>query len=355
VTLRKKELSKKKANRYLLKIKTDYRKVIIMKKILVLLLVLCVGVAAFTGCKKEVTGGKANVVALKGPTGMGMVKLMEDDELEKSTNDYTFRLVGAPDEIVGLITTGEVDIAAVPTNLAATLYKKTEGKIKIIANNTLGVLNIVTNGVEVTSIEDLRGKKIFATGQGTTPEYVLNYVLEQNGLTVGVDVEVEYRAEHSEVATLMAAGEAKIALLPQPFVTSVIMQNENVKIALDMTEEWEKATGEDASSLVMGSIIVRSEFLEKNKAVVDTFLSEYAASTEYVNNNIDESAALIEKFDIMKAAPAKIAIPECNITYIDGSEMKSVTSGFLEVLFKANPKAVGGELPDEDFYYEGGK
>ncbi|MDF2821970.1 MAG: transporter substrate-binding protein [Clostridiales bacterium] len=243
-----------------------------MKKILVLLLILCVGVAAFTGCKKEVTGGKANVVALKGPTGMGMVKLMEDDELEKTTNDYTFRLVGAPDEIVGLITTGEVDIAAVPTNLAATLYKKTEGKIKIIANNTLGVLNIVTNGVEVTSIEDLRGKKIFATGQGTTPEYVLNYVLEQNGLTVGVDVEVEYRAEHSEVATLMAAGEAE--------------QNENVKIALDMTEEWEKATGEDASSLVMGSIIVRSEFLEKNKAVVDSFLKEYSASTEYVNNRM---------------------------------------------------------------------
>ncbi|MBK5242290.1 MqnA/MqnD/SBP family protein [Clostridium sp.] len=326
-----------------------------MKKVMALVVVLFIGFTGFTGCSKEEVGKKANIVALKGPTGMGMVKLMEDDELGKTKNDYTFSLSGAPDEVVGMITTGQVDIAAVPTNLAATLYKKTEGKIKIIANNTLGVLYIVTNGVEITKIDDLRGKKIYATGQGTTPEYVLNYVLEQNGLIVGKDVEVEYRAEHSEVATLMAAGEIEIALLPQPFVTSVLMQNKDVKIALDMTKEWETVSGENPSALVMGSIIVRTEFLEKNKAVVDSFLEEYAMSTEYVNNNIDESAALIEKFDIMKAAPAKIAIPKSSITFIDGSEMKSMTSGFLEVLFKANPKSVGGELPDEDFYYEGKK
>ncbi|MGK0466455.1 ABC transporter substrate-binding protein [Clostridium sp.] len=323
-----------------------------MKKVMALVLVLFIGVIGFTGCAKEEIGKKANVVALKGPTGMGMVKLMEDDELGKTKNDYTFSLSGAPDEVVGMITTGQVDIAAVPTNLAATLYKKTEGKVKIIANNTLGVLYIVTNGVEITKTSDLRGKKIYATGQGTTPEYVLNYVLEQNGLIVGKDVEVEYRAEHSEVATLMAAGEIEIALLPQPFVTSVLIQNKDVKIALDMTKEWENVSGENPSALVMGSIIVRTEFLEKNKAVVDSFLKEYAASTEYVNNNVDESAALIEKFDIMKSAPAKIAIPKSSITYIGGSEMKSMTSGFLEVLFKANPKSVGGELPDEDFYYE---
>jgi NitT/TauT family transport system substrate-binding protein len=326
-----------------------------MKKVMALVLVLFIGVTGFTGCTKEAAQGKANVVALKGPTGMGMVKLMEDDELGKTTNDYTFSLSGTPEEVVGMITTGQVDIAAVPTNLAATIYKKTEGKVKIIANNTLGVLYIVTNGVEITKASDLRGKKIYATGLGTTPEYVLNYVLEQNGLTVGEDVEVEYRAEHSEVATLMAAGEIEIALLPQPFVTSVLMQNKNVKIVLDMTKEWENVSGENPSALVMGSIIVRTEFLEKNKAIVDSFLKEYAASTEYVNNNIDESATLIEKFDIMKSAPAKIAIPKSSITYIDGSEMKSMTSGFLEVLFKANPKSVGGKLPDEDFYYQGKK
>ncbi|MGH4052645.1 MAG: hypothetical protein ACREVX_15155 [Clostridium sp.] len=185
-----------------------------MKKVMALVLVLFIG---FTGCKKEIVGGKANVVALKGPTGMGMVKLMEDNELGKTTNDYTFNLSGAPDEVVGMIT----------------------------------------------------------TGQGTTPEYVLNYVLEQNGLIVGKDVEVEYRAEHSEVATLMAAGEIEIALLPQPFVTSVLMQNKNVKIALDMTKEWKNVSGENPSALVMGSIIVRIEFLDKNKEVVDSFLREY--------------------------------------------------------------------------------
>ncbi len=326
-----------------------------MKKVMALLLVLFIGILGFTGCTKEVVQGKANIVALKGPTGMGMVKLMEDDELGKSINDYNFTLTGAPDEVVGMITTGQVDIAAVPTNLAATLYKKTGGKIKIIANNTLGVLYIVTNGVEITNINDLRGKTIYATGQGTTPEYILNYVLKQNGLVVGKDVKVEYKAEHSELATLVAAGKVEIALLPQPFVTSVLMQNKNVKIALDMTNEWKKVSGEKASALVMGSIIVRSEFLDKNKAVVDSFLKEYAASTEYVNNNIDKSAALIEKFDIMKTTPAKVAIPKSSITYIDGSKMKSMTSGFLDVLFKANPKSVGGELPDENFYYQGKK
>lgn len=295
-----------------------------------------------------------NVAGLKGPTAMGMVKLMEDAEAETTTNTYKFTLAGAPDELTGKIVQGEFDIACVPTNLAATLYKKTEGKVQLAALNTLGVLYIVENGETIQSVEDLRGKTIWATGAGATPEFALNYILEQNGLTVGTDVTVEYKTEHAELAQALAADQAQIALLPQPFVTSVLTQNDTVRVALDLTAEWDKAT-DGASSLTMGCVIVQKQFAEENPEALKAFMDEYAASVTYVNDaaNLEAAAALCEKFDIIKAAVAQKALPACNIVFVTGEEMKSTTAGFLEVLFNANPASVGGVLPDDGFYYLG--
>jgi NitT/TauT family transport system substrate-binding protein len=304
--------------------------------------------ATSSAAAKEKTTLK--VAALKGPTGLGMLKLMSDNDAKTAANNYQFTIVTAPDEIVSKISSGEIDVAAVPTNLAATLYNKTSGKIQLAALNTLGVLSIVTNGETITSIKDLKGKTIVTSGQGAIPEYALNYILKQNGLEVGKDVKVEYKAEHSEVATLAISGKAKIVMLPEPFVTQVTTKATTAKVALDITKEWDKVVN-SKSVLTMGCLIVRKDFAEKNKDAFNKFLDEYKASAAYTNSSAEAAAALSEKYDIMPAAVAKKAIPNCNIVYIDGTELKSKTADFLNVLYQANPKSVGGKIPGEDFYY----
>ncbi|MBQ8338370.1 MAG: ABC transporter substrate-binding protein [Oscillospiraceae bacterium] len=292
---------------------------------------------------------KVNVAVLKGPTALGMLKLMEDNNNKTATNDYKFEVFSAADQLVPNIVNKSIDIAAVPTNLAATLYKKTEKNVSIIAVNTLGVLSIVTNGEEISSVADLKGKTIYATGKGSTPEYALNYILEKNGLKVGEDVTVEYKGEHSELAALVISGEAKIAMLPQPFVTQVTSKNDKVKIALDLSAEWAKIG--EGSELVMGCLIVRNDFLSENKAAVDAFLSEYSASTYSANEELDETAQLAEKFSIMEAAVVSKALPYCNIVYMVGDKMKTSVSKYLNVLYTANPASIGGAVPGDDFYY----
>lgn len=293
-----------------------------------------------------------SIAALNGPTGIGMAKLIDDASNGKTANNYHISLAGAPDEINAKIINGELDIAAVPTNLAAVLYNKTNGKVQMLALNTLGVLSIVTKGEEISSIADLKGKTIYATGQGSTPEYVLNYILKKNGLTPGTDVTVEYLSEHAELATKLLAGEVSIALLPEPFVTQVQMKDKEVKIALNLTEEWDKAV-EGKSVLTMGCLIARKEFIEEHPDAIAQFLTEYEASAKYANDNTADCAKLVEKSGIIaSAAMAEKAIPNCNIVYVDGNEMKTKAQELFQVLFEANPKSIGGKLPDEDFFYQ---
>ena len=292
-----------------------------------------------------------NVAVLKGPTAIGMLKLMSDAKNEVAHNNYSFEVFTDPSLVVPEVVKGNIDIAAVPTNVAATLYQKTEKGVSVIAVNTLGVLSIVTNGESVSSIADLKGKTIYATGKGATPEYALNYILEKNGLEVGKDVFIEYKGEHSELATLVASGEVKIAMLPQPFVTTVTTANENVRIALDLSDEWAKISQVDGGQLVMGCIIVRNEFLENNKTAVNTFLNEYKHSTEYANEKHDKTGELSAEFGILDATVVTNAIPSCNIVFMRDEEMKTNVSAYLQTLYDANPQSIGGSLPDEAFYY----
>lgn len=320
----------------------------------------CGGSAASSGAESSSAAEKSSstvpektpmkIATLKGPTGMGMLKLMSDNDAKTAQSYYQFTIVGSPDEIVSKISTGEIDAASVPTNLAAVLYNKTKGKVQLAAINTLGVLSVLTNGETVSSMKDLKGKTIYASGQGSIPEYALNYILKQNGLEPGKDVKIEYKAEHAELAALVISGKAKIALLPEPFVTQVLSKNKDVKLALNITEEWEKAVN-GKSVLSMGGLLVRKDFAEKNKSAFNQFLDEYKASTAYTASNPEQTAALSEKYGIMPSAVAKKAIPNCNIVYIDGTEMKKQIPDFLKILYAANPKSVGGALPGDDFYY----
>jgi NitT/TauT family transport system substrate-binding protein len=297
-------------------------------------------------------GVEVRIGGLIGPTGMGMAYLMEMDDQGATPTKYEFTLSDAPDKVSPLLINGELDIAALPVNMASILHNKTEGEIEILAVNTLGVLYVLTKDETVASVADLKGKTIYATGQGATPEYVLRYILSQNGIDPENDVTIEFKSEHAELATLIAAGQAPIAVLPEPFVTNVVTKDPSITIALDLTKEWEAATG--GAVQTTGCIVARKEFVEAHPQVVAEFLGEYQKSAEYAAGQIDEAAALMEKFGIIpKAAVAKQAIPRCNIVYLAGSEMKTAVSKYLEVLFEANPQSVGGTLPDDSFYYAG--
>ena len=298
--------------------------------------------------------GDVNVMALKGPTAMGMVKLMGDAESgEEDGLNYQFAIAASADEVTPKLVQGEADIAAVPANLASVLYNNTEGQVQVLAINTLGVLYIVESGEQVQSVEDLRGKTIYASGKGSTPEYALNYILSENDIDPQKDVNIEWKSEHSECVAALAAQEGGIAMLPQPFVTTAQTKDESIRTALDLTEEWDKLQegGEERSSLITGVVVGRTEFVQENPQAVSDFLDLYQESVDFVNGNTEEAASLVGQYDIVTEEVALKALPECNIVYIDGDEMKEQLSGYLTVLLEQNPESVGGELPGDDFYF----
>lgn len=297
-----------------------------------------------------------NITALKGPTAMGMVQFMsEADNGELTDNNYSFTLAAAPDEVSAALAQGTTDIAAVPANLASVLYNNTEAGVEVLAINTLGVLYIVESGDTVQSVEDLRGKTIYASGKGSTPEYALNYILSQNGIDPETDVTIEWKSEHAECLSALMSEDNAIAMLPQPFVTTAQTKSDNIRVALDLTEEWDKlqADSETPSALITGVAVVRTEFAKEHPEAVAAFMEHYEDSVNFVNSNTADAAELIGSYDIVPAAVAEKALPACNIVYIAGDEMKEKLSGYLNVLFEQNPKAVGGSVPGDDFYYAG--
>ena len=270
---------------------------------------------------------------LNGPTGMGAAKLLADSDAGETVNHYEYAIGSDPStDIVPKLNNGELDIAAVPTNLAATLYNKA-GSIRLLALNTLGVLHILENGDTVHSMADLAGKTIYSINQGTNTEYVLNYLLEESGLTPGEDVTIEWKTSE-EVTALMASGGIDLCMLPVPAATSVMMQNADVRDAI-----------------TMGCVVARSDFVEEHPEAVDAFLTEYTASIAYVNEHPEEAAALVEQYGIVpKAAVAKAAIPQANMVCLTGDELKGI-SDYYEVLYAADPTSIGGAIPDDNFYY----
>lgn len=294
-----------------------------------------------------------NFYVLSGPTGIGAANLKDRAEKGQTEINYNINIVKEPTEIVAKISKKEADIAAIATNLAAKIYNTTNGAVTVLAVNTLGVLNVVTPaGVEVKSLADLKGKKVYTTGAGSNPEYIINYLLEKNNIDKKKDIELEFKAEGTELLTVWATDPDAIIIAPQPVATSLTIQNQGAKIAIDLTKEWEKVG--DTSALMQGCVVVRNEFLQKNPETVKKFLDEYKASVDAANNDLDTTAALCESYGIVaKAAIAKKAIPNCNLCFIKGSEMKTKLSGYLAVMFAADKTSVGGKLPADDFYYAG--
>lgn len=324
-----------------------------MKKLLALVLSLILVVSAFVSCAPKETvlpDVTVRLAGMKGPTTMGLVKLLDDNAEGLTKVKYDFSLKGAADEIVPLITKGELDIAAVPANVASVLYNKTNGAVSVLAINTLGVLYVVERGESVHSVADLKGKTIYATGKGTTPEFSLRHVLKANNIDPDKDVTLEFMGEATEVVAKLSQKPGAIAMLPQPYVTVASSKITDLSLRLDLNAEWNKVSAD--SKMVTGVVIARNEFIEQYPETVKAFLDEYKASVEFVNSDNAAAAELIAEIGIVEKAPiAQKALPYCNITFIEGDELKTSLSGYLKVLYENNPASVGGALPQENFYY----
>ena len=322
-----------------------------MKKLTSLLLSAALMISLLAcGASAAKTESGVRIAGLKGPTTMGLVNLLDMERSGKASQHYDLQLYGAADEIVPKLIKGELDMAAIPANLAATLYQKTNGGIQVMAVNTLGVLYVVEKGDSIHSFADLKGRTILSTGKGTTPEYVLRYLLTKNGLDPDKDVKIEYYSEASEVTAQMAASKKDaIAVLPQPYVTAAQLKDSSLRVVLDLTKEWNKVCD---TQLITGVTVVRTEYAKENPDIVANFLRDYEKSIKAAQTDVAGTAALCEETGVVaKKAIAQKALPQCNIVYRVGDEMKADVNAYLKVLYDASPAAVGGKLPDANFYY----
>ena len=292
--------------------------------------------------------------SLKGPTTMGLVKLMSEADAGRGKQDYRVTMYGAPEELLDRVVKGEFDVSMLPSNLPAVLYNKlkgSDGQVQVAAINTLGVLELVQSGDSIKSIADLKGKTIYSVGKGGSPEYTLDYFLKSSGLDPATDVNIQFKSEATEVAAVLAAKPDAIGLLPQPFATVVKVKNPAIHTAVSFTDEWAKLTS--GSQAVSGVVVVNKLWAEKHRAAFNDFLTDYEASTKFTVTNPAESADLIFKAGITPSAEIALkALPACNITYIEGTKLKSLLNGYLKVLFDAEPASVGGTMPGDDLYYQ---
>lgn len=337
------------------------------KKMISALMVLAMSFSLLAGCGKsenkneaenesvseeaDAPAAQVRIGALKGPTSMGLVRLMEKQENGETENEYSFTMEATADVLLPSVISGDLDIVLVPANVASVLYNKTEGNVSVIDINTLGVLYMVSADTSVSQMDYLKGRTIYLTGKGTTPDFVLQYLLAKNNIDLS-EVTLEYKSESTEVAAVLAENPEAVGLLPQPYVTALQIQNPDIVSVLDMTAQWEAVQGEGGSMLVTGVTVVRNEFLEQNPEAVKKFLEDHKESAQYANENVEAAAQLVANYGIVEKAPvAQKAIPLCNITYIDGEDMKAALTGYLEVLAAQDASFIGGTLPGEDFYY----
>lgn len=316
-----------------------------------LIAVMLFSVLPLSGCGREAGPESVRIGSLKGPTSLGILDLMDRAEKGETKHPYEFRMAVGADELLPLMAKGELDMALIPANVAAVLYHKTEGGVCVVDINTLGVLYLVTGDAAVAGPADLKGRTICLTGKGATPEASLRYVLDRSGLGEG-DYVLEYRSEPTEVAALLAEDPSRVGLLPQPFATAALMQNGDLRIAMDMNAQWEQLQGGEGGGMVTGVTVVRREFLEEHEDVVEDFLEEHGSSVDAVNGDPEKGAAMAVRAGIVaKEAIAAEAIPRCNLVCVTGEEMKAALSAYLEALAGFDAGLIGGALPEEDFYY----
>ena len=319
-------------------------------KIVCLMLVMALGLS-LCACNKPEENYQSvdmSVACMAGPTGIGMAQLMDAQKNGTAANNYTFTVGETADAFHAKFISGDIKIAAVPTNVAVKAYNKTEGKVRMLAVNTYGALTVLENGETVKSIADLKGKTVYTTGKGQNPEYILQYVLGENNIDPAKDIEIIF-ATPDEVTAALVSGKTDIAILPEPKATAAITQKNTLRRAINLTDEWDEVSD---SQLMMGCVIALDSYVTENTAAVEKFLEEYKASIEFANTDPEQAGQMCEEGKIIpKAKIATACIPNCRLTYVDGQDMKDAITGYFKVLFDADPTSIGGKLPADDFYY----
>ncbi len=320
-----------------------------MKKLVNTVLASVIAIGMLAGCSTpEPEDLKVRVGSLSGPTTIGIVNLMNDVDTAENDTNYEFTVATQPDEIAAALNAGDLDIALIPANLASVLYNRTEGGIEVIDINTYGVLYCLSTDSSIQSIGSLAGRTVITTGQGATPEYAINYLLGQYGIT---DCTLDFKTEGAEVIASLQENPDQIAILPQPAATAAMAQVEGLGIAFSLDDEWSGVTSD--SRLVTGVTVVRTAFAEEHPEAVASFIEDHRGSVDEANNNVEQTAQLVVDAGIVGAAPiAQRAIPLCNIVCVTGDQMRTDLQGYLQTLYDANPQAVGGALPGDDFYYQ---
>lgn len=307
-----------------------------------------------TTSQEVVQGEEVRLAVISGPTGIGAAKLLTDSDRGETVNHYTYTIASDNNEVVSGLTSqeGEFDIAMVASNMAANLYNKTDGDVRILALGTQGVLHILegSGGTAIQSMADLKGKTIYATGQGANPEYILRHLLTENGLDPDKDVEIVF-ADPTEISAKLLSGEIDTAMLPVPAATAAIAKSQgSVRDAIDLTQAWNDL--DNGSQLIMSAVVARADFIEEHPQAVQTFLREYEGSVTYVRDNPELAGELVAQLGIAPSATiAQQAIPQCNLVFLSGADMKPAISGYFEVLYDIDPTAVGGAMPDDGIYY----
>lgn len=327
-----------------------------MKKVLAWLLIIACLCSA-TGCSSHDESGcvpttaeipTIHVITLQGPTGMGMAKLMRDTRDTMTPYRYVYTLASTPNEMVKLLKEGTYNIAAMPTPLAAQLYNQTNGGVQIAAINTLGTISLLEKGKNIENLTDLKNRTVYVSGQDSFPDFLLQYLLKQNGLDPQKDVAIK-TVEHSRMLVAMAkSGEAEIVILPEPYTSDLIQQDQTLRIAIDLDAEWQKITHQPT---VQGCLVFMNDFYQNHSDVAQTFLKRYKASIDYTNQHPQEAAATMELMGVVPSATAaEEAIEVCNMHFIAGDEMKRLLQKNYEIWMSYNPDIIGGQMPADAFY-----
>lgn len=290
------------------------------------------------------------VAGLKGPSSIGMLRMIESEPVFGEDVETEYQIVDEPQLMIARIMSGEADIAAVPINLAAVLYNK-GAPYRLGAVTGDGLLHIVSSREDIGSVEDLKGKRIYCIAQGSTPEFVLRYVLEKSGIDPDTEVELDFSFDHVAIAPQLIAGKVDLAVLPEPFVSIVASKNPAVQPVIDLQQVWAELSG-TGDTYPITATLVRNSLYREHPEALKAFFAAYRESIDWANANPAEAGGLAGKYMEMPAPIIAKAMPRLNLRYQSPREARSRVEELYQVFHGFAPASVGGTIPGDEFYGE---
>ena len=346
-----------------------------MKKIIALLVILCIGVLA--GCgqivnSQETSPGNTEtntataetsaddtetnapdhqtvvtVVAPKSPATIPVLRMIENDCMGENIK-LDLQLYGDMEAMMALASGGDYGILIVPVHTAANLKNKGID-VKMVNAFGWGGMYLSTTDPDCNGWKDLEGKELYVPAKGSVPDIMTQYFLSQNGLEIGKNVEVVY-SSHAEIAQLIAAGTIQYAVDAQPFVTSNLKNVDGYRVISEFAEDWKLTQGE-AYSMPGNCTVVNSDYLSENESVVLDFNKKFSDAIKWMVENPDEAGALANTYLNANAELIAAAMPGFCLDYKSAADARNDVEEYFKVLLELKPESIGDKIPDESFYY----